>query len=586
YHKPMSKIVLITLSVVNIFLFLIFLVTQHFPSFAVLVNILNILLIIAWSIDIKHTHIFLKKHTLDIFLVIGLFLIAFTVYSYKVDSITPGVQGDEITVARASEHVLSLSDYVPFVEANYGHPTPLFYFTGSSIKLFGRTLFAIRLQSILFGALSVAAFYILLRLFFGKTLSTITAFMMLFSYPLVVISRLAYEISPSLFFQIMSLVFLYKSWTTKDIRYYAVLGLSLGAGLYTYVGFRTFLLLIIGLTIFSFYRHWKYNRNLVKRSIIIFLTTLFIITFPLLAYSLGHGEQIAARTQSLSPFNQGLPASEVVKELGGATFRLSNIFLSKANTDHNPNGDPDPRRNPSSISMFDIVTFLLFINGFIFLFTKDKKLFLIMAILSLSPLVNDIFSLERIPEGHYYGIGHPNTLRIAGIIPIIYFIVAFGLHRIKPFFDEQAKGFYATTLVLTASVMIFFNWFSYYGQPFNDFVYTYNGVKMLHVADAFNSASSETVYMSPSFINDDRVKYFTKRTVNIVSYTPKNIDQVLLDSKSKELIIIDADFDEKLGKALWERMKAQPELLNGRINLLTSPDNKIDAFIISQGQGI
>jgi 4-amino-4-deoxy-L-arabinose transferase-like glycosyltransferase len=579
--KSYKKIFLISLFTINIFLFFVFLTTQQFPSFAVLINVLSILLITAWVIDIKHVNIFLKKHVLDIFLVSGLFFIAFTVYSYKVDSITPGIQGDEITIASASEHVLSLPEYVPFVDVNYGHATPLLYFTGLSVKLLGKTLFAIRLESILFGALSISVFYILLRLFFSKALSVAVASMMLFCYPLVVISRLAYEITPSLFFQIISLVFLYKAWKTKNMRFYVALGLSLGAGLYTYVGFRTFLLVIIGLIAFSLHKLYKHNKNVAKRSIIVFLITLFITISTLLAYSFGHGEQIAARAQSLSIFNQGLSASEVVKELGGATFRLSNLFLSKENTDHNPNGDPEPRRNPSSTSMFDIVTFFLFISGFIFLFIKDKKLFLIIAIISFSPLVNDIFSLERIPEAHYYGMDSPNTLRIAGIIPIIYFIVAFGLHRIKPFFGEQIKGFYQIALVLTASILIFFNWYYYFAQPFNAFVYVYNGVKMLHVTNVVNNISNNTIYMSPSLANDDRVKYFVKKSVTIVSYIPKNLDQVMSDSESKKPIIIDADFDEKLGKALLKKVKDQPELLNGKINLLTSPDNKIDAFIIN-----
>ena len=87
--------------------------------------------------------------------------------------------------------------------------------------------------------------------------------------------------------------------------------------------------------------------------------------------------------------------------------------------------------------------------------------------------------------------------------------------------------------------------------------------------------------MSPSLANDDRVKYFVKKSVTIVSYIPKNLDQVMSDSESKKPIIIDADFDEKLGKALLKKVKDQPELLNGKINLLTSPDNKIDAFIIN-----
>jgi 4-amino-4-deoxy-L-arabinose transferase-like glycosyltransferase len=520
-----------------------------------------------------------KNYLLDVLLVVILFSIAFFVYSYKIDVVTPGIQGDEITIARAGEYVLSLPEIVPFVDINYGHPTPLLYFEGTSIKLFGKTLFAIRLSSIFFGALSVVAFYVLLRSFFNKTVSIVTSVMMLFSYPLVVVSRLAYEITPSLFFQIMTIVFLHLAWKTKKLKFYAAVGLSLGAGLYTYVGFRTFALIIIFITVFIQFKLWKRGEKFVKRSAGIFLLSFFVITAPLFAYSLGHASVISARAKSLSPFHQGLPAMEVFKELQGATFRLANLFLPNSNTDHNPNGDPNLKQNPSRVPMFDIVTFLLFINGLIFMITKNKKLFLVTAVLSISPLINDIFSLERIPEGHYYGIGHPNTLRIAGVIPIIYFIIAFGLFKMKAFFDEQAKGFYTTMLVVVGGIVASLNWYVYFNQPFNEYVYFYNGARMLRVAEFLNKTSTKEVYISPTFIADERVKYFTSKDVAMIPYKPKTVEQMLSDTNSLELIIFAPDFNEKLGRAFWEKIKSQPEIFHGEI--LASPDNKIDAIIFN-----
>ncbi len=577
----MAKILFISLSVINIFLFLLFSTTQHFPFYALLIHCLSIIMLLSWMLYSKSLLPFLRKYLLDISLVLSLFLIAFTIYAYKVDVVTPGVQGDEITIARAAEQVFSSSEYAPFVDTNYGHPTPLLYFTGLSIKLLGKTLFAIRLHSILFGALSVAAFYILLRLFFKKTLSVVTALMMLSCYPLVAVSRLAYEITPSLFFQILTLILLYAAWKTKNIRYYAAVGLSLGGGLYTYIGFRTFALIIVGFSLFQLVKTIKYDRSISQRFAVL-LIPFFIIVMPLFSYSINHSTGIMARAKSLSPFSQGLPADEVYKELQGATFRLTNLFLPNSDTYHNPNGDPNLKQNPSRNSMFDIVTFLLFINGFIFLLKKDKKLFLLTSILAISPLFNDIFSLERIPEGHYYGIGHPNTLRIAGIIPIVYFIIAFGLSRVRLFFDDQAKGIYSTVLVLVASVAIALNWYIYFNQSFNDYVYILNGVKMMRVVDVLNKTSTKKVYLSPSFIKEDRIKYFTRSDIDMVPYTPKTADEILSDANSAELIIIDPDFNEKLGRSFLGKIKSQPQLTSQGVSFLVSPDNKIDAFILKK----
>jgi hypothetical protein len=105
---------------------------------------------------------------------------------------------------------------------------------------------------------------------------------------------------------------------------------------------------------------------------------------------------------------------------------------------------------------------------------------------------------------------------------------------------------------------------------------------MLRVADVINKKSINEVYLSPSLIKDDRVKYFIKENISLIPYTPTTPEQILSDSKSKRLIIIDPDFDEKLGRAFWDEIKLQPDLTSDGIELLSSPDNKIDAFIMSQ----
>ena len=85
-----------------------------------------------------------KKRVFDYLAIACIFFIALILYSYKADSITPGIQLDELTIAKAGEHILLQHEYTPFISINYGHPTPLLYFEGISIHLFGVSLFAIR----------------------------------------------------------------------------------------------------------------------------------------------------------------------------------------------------------------------------------------------------------------------------------------------------------------------------------------------------------------------------------------------------------------------------------------------------------
>lgn len=526
---------------------------------------------------VNRFHIFLKKHIIDLLLILTLFVGALILYLYKIDVITPGIHLDEITVAKASEQVFSSSEYVPFVDVNYGHPTPLLYLTGLSIEWFGRTITAIRLPYVLFGALTVIAFYILLRLFFSKSVSLFSSILLMFSYPLIIVSRMAFEITPSLFFQLTTLIALYLVWKKENLRYYVAVGLSLGAGLYTYIGFRTFALIILVLSIFMAIKKAKQFKKALQKIGVLFVG-IFIVAAPLLSYSLIHADQIMERAKVLSIFHQGLPKDEVIKELGGNAFRLTNLFLPTGSWDNRLNGDPDPRRNPSGTTFFDIVTFGVFLIGIIFLFKRNKPLLATLLILSVSPIINDFLTLERIPEGHYYGIGHPNTLRIAGIIPIVYFVIAFALHGIKPFLEGMGKGIYTTVMVLLAFFLIIVNWNLYYNQPINDYNYKFNGAIILNIINLINRSPVNEMYVSSDVVTDGRFEYLIHKDKKIHSFNPDNFEKDLEIIKTNNVTILNpTNYNDIAGKLADDVMANYKDSI--RIQVLNSPLNTTDAVI-------
>src|SRR5258706_10783174 len=159
-----QKLIFFAIFFLNTLLFLFFLMTNSYPFYAVGINLLSIITLWVGTFSLKSIIQIRNKRAIDLVLIICLFLFAFTVYLYKIDVITPGVQGDEITIAKVSEQVINSSNFVPFLPFAYGHPTPLLYLTGISISLFGRSVMALRLPYILFGAMSIAGFYVLLRL--------------------------------------------------------------------------------------------------------------------------------------------------------------------------------------------------------------------------------------------------------------------------------------------------------------------------------------------------------------------------------------------------------------------------------------
>lgn len=535
----MWKPSLFILLLVNAALFFYFIVTNSYPTVAIASNVLSILILGGVIVPI-HKLNSVQKYKWDLLSALGLFLIALLVCFYKIDVVTPGIQGDEVTVAMKSQELLRTFGYFPFDSFNFGHPTPLLYLTGLSIEILGKTILAIRAPYVIIGSLSIALFYVLLRFFFNKRISLAAALLMLFSYPFIIISRLAYEITPQLFFQILSMIFVYLAWAKKDNRYFLAVGLSLGLGLYTYVGFRTFISLVLALVIYIIHkRKEKLKSKLLTGAILI--AGMFIAATPLFSYTVGHSDELMARSAQLSAFNQGFSASEVSNEIIANAGRLSRLFfMGDPNID--PNGDNNFRNNPSNVSMFDFGTFILLLAGFILLFRYNKKLFLIVVLLALSPLINDIFVIERIPEAmHPNGVGHPNTLRIAGIIPIIFFIIAYGLERMRIFLRGKELNFFNGIFVLLGVIMMY-NYFLYYSQPtdkfFSYYIYRYNGAFIMSILDTLHKNNVKEVFVSSGISSDIRFSYFSNGNIKVHKYNPKTYEEAIAQAKNNPISIL------------------------------------------------
>jgi 4-amino-4-deoxy-L-arabinose transferase-like glycosyltransferase len=333
-------------------------------------------LIVLWGLALQQGKIF--EHLItkwkELLLIIFLLLIALFVRLYLVEEISPGMYGDELTVATQSLELVKEQDWPPFLGI-YSHPTPLLYMTAASINAFGHTITAIRLPSIIFGVLTVGAFYFLLRLFFPMMIATAGAVLMIFQYTQVILSRLAYEPIPSLFFQIVSAIFLIQYQRTKENRYLIGTALSLGGGLYTYYNFRTFALIVFVLTIFLILRkNWKKQ----WKDAVLFGTIFFVAGMPFFSYAVIDPAGFWGRITAISIFSRHYSSSEFINELWGNIYRTAILpFYGTPITQNAPlfSGDPNPGKNPSGVPMFDPLTVVLALVGFVYLFIKRRPFF-------------------------------------------------------------------------------------------------------------------------------------------------------------------------------------------------------------------
>jgi len=539
----------------NFCVFCWFLITDVYPIALVGINASSIIGIVFMILRGQSIRKFLRNHLVDVGIVFTLFILAFAIRIYKIDVITPGMWGDEVGYAKIGERLVDAKKFVPFSDDLFAPPTPFLYLIGFTVKTLGRSMVTVRLWGVIFGALGVSALYILLCSIFTRRFALMGSALILVLYHHMIISRFAYEMTAGVFFEILTLLFLYESWKTKRAEHLLASALTIAGALYTYLAFRTHAIVIFVIVVLII---WKIKQSTKDKltNLAIFCIVLFIALVPWFSFSIRHPDHVMARAKAISVFHQNLPASEVMKEIWGSTKLSLGMFLVT--------GDPNPRQNPSmQTSMYDLSVVGMSIVGCIYLFKKNKPIALALLILMIPSFVNDIFSIELIPEFHYYGTGHPSATRTLGLIPLMMVLCTFGYYAIDRAL-ELFCGFPGKTRVFIlgsiVGISMYFNWVWYFQQPPSKYLYNANMVRMIDAANFANLAAKngeKTIALSKSLLNDQRVDYFIDRSLNIlpldINETETSVDVIprltytLIDvrtAKSLAKELIDPKFAE------------------------------------------
>lgn len=540
----------------------LFFLLDFYPNWAFLLYLIAASCFYFLFIPFERIKKTVNRYQLD--LVISGLLIALSLflYLYRVTEITPGMWGDEISLGWMVEELSHRISFTPYISHNLGHPTPLIYLTSLFIALMGRSMLSLRVVSILFGAFGVGLFYLFLRYFFKRPLALSGAFLLATSYVLVIVSRFAYEMSAGLFFLILSSFLLFI--LSKKVNYKSVVffGLSIGAGLYTYLAFRTISLVLLTASLILIWRQ-KINKFRYFQALVM---SVLVVLLPLITYSFRHPGEINQRVQSLSVFSQNLPKEEVIKELQGAAYRSLTLFLFT--------GDPNPRQNPAGTIPFDYLTVGLFFVGLGLLIVKRRWLGIGTIFICLTILGTEIVTLERIPEFHYYGLGHPNTLRISPLVPIVIFVGVWGLNYLLKKIPDRLTQNIGLSFVLL--IIVATNLSRYYNQKQNPWIYTTNFVPTLKIINILNeNKPADSIAVSTSIYSSQHVKYFLHPSIELVeldAFSNCKFDEI----PEKVIILLSIDISD----CGTEQLQALIQNQAYSATTMTSPWNTLDALVI------
>lgn len=164
-----------------------------------------------------------------------------------------------------------------------GQPNVSFLPAMFSMMLFGQTMFAIKLVSVLAGALSILAIYLLSREWFGTEVA-VMASGFLVAYPVhLQFSRIGVgNIFDSLFAPLV-LWLIFRASRTGGVALYLLAGLLTGFSFYLYVGTRLVLALAIGTWIYIAITHKGFLRTN-ARQLIVYFGALLVVVNPIAVF--------------------------------------------------------------------------------------------------------------------------------------------------------------------------------------------------------------------------------------------------------------------------------------------------------------
>ena len=396
------------------------------------------------------TNCFLKYKTL-IFLLIILIIAAFF-RLWQLSSIPPGLYPDVAINGNDAFYSLKTGGFKVFYPENNGREGLMMWLIALSFSIFGVSVWSIKIVAATIGILTVFGLYLLTKELFvqatnnqrqATSIALLSSFFLATYFWHVNFSRIGFRAILVPFILVFAFYFLFKGLRTQRFLNFIVSGIFFGLGFYTYISYRFIVLLlpIILLCWFFIYRKQNFQKKYLF-SIFYFLFSIFIIALPIGIYFLQNPHDFIGRAAPVSIFSAENPIKEFGKSLALHLGMFN--FYDDSNWRHNYAGSP----------MLFWPIGILFLIG---LFLSIKELISSIKNKNLSPVACHLsllgwFLIMLLP-GILTFEGIPHSLRVIGVIPVVFIFTSLGGWQIYRYFEKNIKR---KTLLLIASFLFLF----------------------------------------------------------------------------------------------------------------------------------
>ncbi len=459
----------------------------------------------------------------EIAILVVVLLVAVFFRCFRFGDFPPGLWYDEAINGTDALSIIDRDHLTVWRESNFGHSTLFFYLLIASYKMFGFTVFAMRLVPVLAGLGAVVAFYFLARWLTGPVPALIATALLAAGRWAVTFSRISWEASLMPVLEIMSVLFLVKALETRNRFYFFMAGGSLAAGIYTYLAFRFVPIVLAFILVYVVVTEWRLIRGNIS-GLLVYAASFVIVIAPLGQYAVRHQDQFLERTREINVFREvdEKDSWEPLRHNVRASIGMMNVT-----------GDGNGRHNLPGEPMLDVITGVLFVLG------------MAASVWGLRSWrrghVAGWYLLVLIPGALTISVENPSAIRVIGAIPPIYLAVALALATIQRSLAPVRHGAYAfgaLALVLVAT-SIGANYYTLFERQAHDFaVYEAFTPEYTQIGEIVaDRADAERVYVSRDYEGHPAVRVLSRGK----EYRPYTVADDLVFAAGDQDVLIIAD---------------------------------------------
>lgn len=495
---------------------------------------------------------FVRKYYHGILLVAIIALAVFFRY-WHLSSLPPGLHPDEAANGLDVFRIFK-GDLRPLYATNGPRESLFFYIQAIFVATMGNTILALRMAPALIGVLGTITTYLWMRSWFGKRAGLIAGFLMAVTPWGVTITRDGFRASMTPLMVTLTLWLYTLGFKTGKRKWFILAGVSMGAGLYTYLSFRLFPAALLAVAVPLYIWRRPFFNNWFK-PVMVSLAAMTVVLIPMIIFGIQHPGDIGARAAGTSVFNKSLNGGKPLNALLDSSVKTILMF--------NVKGDENFRHNLGGAPALNIFVGIMFVLGFLIVISNlyRPKYFAMFALLG-SMLLPVALTAE----------GIPHFLRAIGALPIALGLATIGICYML---DRWYQTFPINSAARTSGmgimiVLLLLTGYQSYAQYF---------VAWAGSSETYNAYSEDAVGVANFMLkhnfdgqryavidgySDKVLEYLTHNKVTYTRLEPSDIAGLPVDGNNKQFLIAKGSIDEsvKTFRSKFPGGRLSPQLSN------------------------